>query len=91
VISLYQRPNKSKFEINYFNTKSRQANTIGIVIHAARWDMRAIPDATFVSLPYAAGITMVLRPSGIASEQSAQMRKGLDIGTKYAITRKMAG
>ncbi len=46
---------------------------IGIVTTESRCEITAIPAATVVSFPCALGITMVLIPSGIASEHTAQM------------------
>ena len=53
----------------------KSINISGIETHDARWDTSAMLEATVVSLPYALGITMVLSPSGIASEQMAQITK----------------
>ena len=47
----------------------------GIEMTESTWEMSAIPDATVVSLPYALGITMVFRPSGIASDATAHTKK----------------
>ena len=45
----------------------------GMVRQEARCEMSAMPAAEEVSLPYAAGMTMVFSPKGIASEQTAQI------------------
>ena len=48
-------------------------NIRGIVTADIRCDITAIPAATVVSFPKPLGITTVLSPKGIASEQSAQI------------------
>ena len=52
-----------------------------MVITAKRCDISAIPDAIVVSLPYAAGITIVLSPIGIARDEIAQIAKVFESGT----------
>ena len=42
----------------------------GILPTASTWEIIAIPAATDVSFPYAAGITMVFNPNGIAKRQT---------------------
>lgn len=37
------------------------------------WDTNTIPDAILVSFPYALGMTIVFKPSGIASVLTAQI------------------
>ena len=55
----------------------------GIVIHDKRCEISAMPAAVEVSLPYAAGTTMVLSPSGIASSHMMQSAMpGTDMGRK---------
>ena len=46
-----------------------------MVIQDRVCEIRAIPAAVEVSLPYALGITTVLRPRGIAREAIAQIKK----------------
>ena len=63
-------------------------------IHDARCDTSAMLDATVVSLPYALGITIVLRPRGMAREQIAQITKvsySLGRGKIAKIPMKISG
>ena len=48
-------------------------NTIGIVKQDSKWEMSAMHEATLTSFPYALGITIVFKPSGIANEHTAQI------------------
>ena len=65
-----------------FSTKSISKNISGMLIHERKCEISAIPDAVVVSLPYAAGITTVVSPSGIATEQTAQMKMVFDTGSR---------
>ena len=57
--------------------------------------MRAIPAGTEVSLPYAAGITMVLSPIGIEAKHIAHLKnlslKKELLGSTSAIKKKIKG
>ena len=64
---------------------------IGIVIAESKCDTIAIPAATEVSLPYPPGITRVLRPSGIASEQMVHTMIFADIGINLKRPMKIIG
>ena len=52
-------------------------------MHDSKCEITAMPAAVDVSLPYALGITIVFRPRGIASEQSAQMKTVFSKGTNF--------
>ena len=69
--------------------KSRK--TSGIVIQESRCDTSARPAAIEVSFPYPAGITIVLRPSGIASAQIMQSLISLESGRKSKTARPRRG
>ena len=64
-----------------------------MVMQDKRWDITAIPAASEVSLPRAAGITIVLRPKGIASEHrphiNAVCEKGINFAAIINITGKI--
>jgi len=55
------------------------------------WDIRAIPAAVEVSLPYALGITTVLSPSGIAREATAHIKNVLLQSKSIKIPMKTMG
>ena len=57
-------------------------NNRGMVMQESICEIIHIDAASVVSLPYAAGITTVLSPSGIAIAQAAQRNIVLSIGTK---------
>ena len=61
----------------------------GIVMQDIICEIRVIPDATVVSFPYALGITIVLSPKGIESEQRAQEYIVFGIFIKYPKTMKI--
>lgn len=63
----------------------------GIVIQDNKWETIAIPAAAEVSLPYALGITMVFKPSGIATEQTAQVTVESGNGRKRNTAMAIAG
>ena len=60
-------------------------------MHESKCDTTAMPAATEVSFPYALGITTVLSPKGIASEQSAQINNVLSIGINCVAKTKARG
>lgn len=51
-----------------------------MVAQERRCEISAMPEATEGSFPYALGMTMVLSPNGIASEQTAQTTKSSGSG-----------
>lgn len=75
----------------YQMSVSNIAKMRGIVKQDSTWDTKAMPAATFVSFPSALGIMMVLRPSGIASEQIAQVENMLENSMKYSMVINSAG
>ena len=64
------------------STKSISKNISGMLMQDRKCEIRAMPDAVVVSLPYAAGITTVVSPSGIATEQTAQIKMVFDMGSR---------
>ena len=70
---------------------SKIIKTAGIVKQERTWETKAIPDATFVSLPKALGMIMVFRPKGMAREQIAQVAKVSGIGNTNIALRKSKG
>ena len=62
-----------------------------MVIIDNRWEITAIPAATVVSFPYALGITIVFKPSGIAREQIAQVIMVFSIGIRLKTKTKING
>ena len=50
-------------------------NISGMVINENTWDMSARPAASVVSLPYAAGTKMEVRPIGIAAIHVPHIKK----------------
>ena len=65
--------------------------TTGMVAQDRVWEMSAIPAATEVSLPYAAGITTVFSPRGMAREQTAQTAKVSGKGIRSIAPRNSSG
>ena len=63
--------------IHRTNNRSKIKNTRGMVAQDRAWEISAIPAAVEVSFPYALGMTTVLRPSGIAREATAHIKKVL--------------
>ena len=56
-----------------------------MVITENKCEMRAIPAASDVSLPYAAGITIPFKPIGTAAKQVAHLKK---VGEKKELCGK---
>lgn len=55
------------------NTSVMIVNMTGMVKQDNKCEIIAMPAATVVSFPYALGITIVFKPSGMATELMAQM------------------
>ncbi len=64
---------------------------MGMVRQESRCETSAIPDGTPGSFPEDVGMTTVLRPSGIASAQSAQMMKVRSSGKSLAMSKNSVG
>ena len=60
-------------------------------MHDRRCETTAMPAGTEVSFPYALGITTVLRPSGIASEQSVHTKIVLSNGINFETATNNSG
>ena len=63
----------------------------GMVTQERIWDTRAMPEATLVSLPRPLGTMIVLRPRGIAREQTAQVAKTSGKGIRSITPMKSSG
>ena len=58
-------------------------NITGMVKQDNKCEIIAMPAATVVSFPYALGITIVFKPSGMATELIAQIVKVSEVLRKY--------
>ena len=65
-------------------TISKSRKIAGMVMIARIWDISVMPEAVVVSFPYAAGITIVFNPRGIANEAAAQITNVLGRGIRAA-------
>ena len=82
-------PEALQFDHSDINCKNIKIT--GIVRQERMWEIKAMPEATLVSLPSALGIIMVFRPKGMAREQTAQVAKVSGIGNTNIAPRKSIG
>ena len=68
----------------HFTNSSKIINTSGIVPIDNKCEISAIPDATVESRSYAFGITIVLRPRGIETEQIIHIANGYGTSIRHS-------